>query len=209
MLTRPLTLWFNTDPEAGGTPPENPAPTPAPTPDPAPSEPSFPANTSVQDMTPEQQAAYWKFHSRKHERDAREARDAAEELRKKNLTDEEKRIEEVRRQGELTGAGKFLGDAVHGHLRALTGKSDEDVSSALAFVDTAKFLAADGSLDRDRVKAFAESLGTAAPAAPAAPTPPVGVQALLAGTIQRPNDRTGGSINATRQELRKQYGGKQ
>lgn len=209
MLTRPLRLLFNdpVDSETGGEQnPDNAPAGPETPPAPPAGDTGFPAGTAWQDMTPEQQVAYWKSHSRKHEKDARERATELEQLRQQSLSDEEKRLEEVRRQGEQSGAAKFLGDAVHGHLRALTGKSDSDVADALAFVDVSKFLAADGSLDKEKVTTFSKSLGSAGPAAPAAP---VSAQAQAAALLGRsnPNDRSGGSINARRKELRDQYRG--
>jgi hypothetical protein len=209
MLNRPLSLVFNTDPDdaAGTTPIASDDPAQATAPE-LTTEPSFPAGTAVADMTAEQQAAYWKFHSRKHENDARSKALALEEARQKNMSDEEKRLDDVRRQGELIGAEKFLGDAVHGHLRALTGRSDDEVDNALAFVDTTKFLGADGLLDRTKVAAFASSIGKAAPAAPAGPQ---NIQSTVAAALQRADSaaiRQGGSIQDRRKELRDQYAAK-
>src|SRR5215218_296038 len=50
---------------------------PAPPPAPAPPDPAggFPADTPVTEMTTEQQAAYWKHQSRKHEERARSRED--------------------------------------------------------------------------------------------------------------------------------------
>jgi hypothetical protein len=208
MLTRPLSLVFTDAPDdAAGTVIASDDTAQANAPE-LTKEPSFPANTSTADMTAEQQAAYWKFHSRKHENDSRSRAQELEELRRKSMTDEEQRLEDVRRQGELIGAEKFLGDAVHGHLRALTGKSDEDVDSALAFVDTTKFLGADGLLDRTKVAAFATSLGKAAPAAP---TGPLNAQSALAAGMSRGDQATtrqGGSIQERRVELAAKYSGR-
>lgn len=53
----------------GDTPPAAPPAAPAaPATPPAPAAPEFPANTPVADMTPEQQAAYWRDKAQKHEK---------------------------------------------------------------------------------------------------------------------------------------------
>lgn len=70
-------------------------------------EPAFPADTAVKDMTPDQQAAYWKHQARKHENrvkeygnvtpeQARKAAEDAEEARKKGLSEADRAIEDAR-----------------------------------------------------------------------------------------------------------------
>lgn len=204
MLIRTPRLRFTAEEtETGGTPPAETTPETPPTGNP--SEPvlenGFPANTRTADMTPEQQIAYWKFHSRKHEDNVRAKELELEQERDKHRTAEDKAADELRRQGEAAGAARFIGEAVHGQLRALTGKTDEDLSAALEFVDVNRFVK-DGGLDRDKLTAFAAQLGTAAPAAPTPPTNPL---AAATGGLTRTDapgtPRTGGSINQERKRL--------
>lgn len=204
MLTRTPRLRFTAEEtETGGTPPAETTPDTPPTG--TPSEPvlenGFPANTRTADMTAEQQIAYWKFHSRKHEDNVRAKEQELEQEREKHRSDEDKAADELRRQGEATGAARFIGEAVHGQLRALTGKSDEDLSTALEFVDVNRFVK-DGRIDRDKLTAFATQLGTAAPAAPTPPTNPLATAVAGMTRTDAPGaPRTGGSINQERKAL--------
>jgi hypothetical protein len=205
MFTRSPRLRFNTDEtETGGTTPAA-GPTeatPTGTPPETALENGFPTGTPVAEMSSEQQIAYWKFHSRKHEGTARAREQELEQERNKNQSAEEKAADELRRQGEAAGAAKFIGEAVHGQLRALTGKTDDDLNTALEFVDVNRFVK-DGRIDRDKLAAFATQLGTAAPAAPTPPTNPL---ATIAGNLSRTDapgaPRTGGSINQERARIK-------
>lgn len=128
----------------------------------------FPKDTSVTDMTAEQQAAYWKHHARKHEATAK-AREKFDQYkadsealaleRQKNQTDQERAVEEARRQGEANGSTRYLKDAVAGHLRGVTHKSAEDIKTALEFVDVKAFTSTDGALDLSKIDTFAKQLG--------------------------------------------------
>lgn len=138
----------------------------------------FPAETSVAEMTPEQQAAYWK-HQSKAQQKARETAererdtfkpkaDQFDQLEQQSLSDQEKALntarDEARREGEVLGAGRYLKEAVKGRFQALTGKSDEEVETAFAHVDAQSFATDGGDLDLDAIKKFADTFGSKAPA---------------------------------------------
>jgi hypothetical protein len=149
----------------------------------------FPKETPVEQMTPEQQAAYWKNQS-KVQQTAREtaergkkayevfgtpeelqaARDATERARLDALGDNERAIEEAKAAGRAEGvaqsATKHLVSGVTGMLLALTknaAESFEDatarVNAAIGFADLTKFLGDDGELDAAKVQTFAQSIG--------------------------------------------------
>lgn len=133
------------------------------------SDKGFPAQTKIADMTPEQQAAYWKFQSRKHEGnvtnlrteldkrppavkqqeapkpDAEEAPLDRDALRKELLADikREQAPELVRTQFEA-----LIGDRLPEATRV----------AILEDMDLLKFVNEDGSLDKDRIKSKAELL---------------------------------------------------
>ena len=188
-------LRFVTDP--------NPAPTPGvPTP-PAPADPGFPADTPVAEMTSEQQLAYWKHQSRKHERRADERKDydqlkadAAElaALKAASQTDAERALEqareEARREGENLGAQRYLTDAVKAKFQHLTGKSDDEVETAFAHVNAQSFTTDQGDINGAALTAFAATFGAAAPQTP--PTDPV--RAAMERQQQNPGATSGGSI---------------
>lgn len=82
----------------------------------APKTPEFPADTAVKDMEPAEQTAYWKHQARKHEDRAKAfdgltpeqvRKNAAdlEDLRKKNLSDGDRAIEEAVERGRTEANG--------------------------------------------------------------------------------------------------------
>lgn len=210
------------DPPAGGAPaggapapvPTPPPGAPAPTPTPAPGAPApvdlgFPAETAVKDMTQEQQTAYWKYHSRKHEAaaelertNAKAAADKLEAQRIAALPDAERALAEARAAGIAEGSKKYLVDAVTARLSALTGKSDQDLAAALDLIDVTKLTQGDGTLDLAKLNSFAATIGTAPSSTPApAGTPPHdAVRAAMERANNDPQHRGTGSIK----ELTKQ-----
>lgn len=172
-------------PEAVPTPPAS-----APTPTAAGSNPatgsdadSYPANTPVAEMTPAQQAAYWKHQSRRHEQRVKDMADydkvkadadQYQKLLEQTQTDQEKALIRARQEGRAEALAQAGGQLVEQWFRAAIGtRLDEDrVSTILDGLDRARFLRADGGVDADKVTTFAASFLPAAPAAPAAPTVP-------------------------------------
>lgn len=118
----------------------------------------FPSDTAVKDMTPEQQAAYWKHHAQKHENrvkayggvtpeQARKAAEDLEEVRRKSLSDTERAIEEARdtaRQEVTAEAAKR--EAATALKMALRGRT---IDGSLAF-DRPDFVK-DGSADTEAI----------------------------------------------------------
>jgi hypothetical protein len=172
-LSRRRRLMFNEEPPAGdpqvsdqggGTPPADPAPAAAD---------GFPADTPVVEMTVDQQLAYWKHQSRKHEgrvkalgdvdalRDKAAKWDAAEA---EKLTPSEKAIEEARaaeRAKVLAEQTKTVADRlVAAEFKvALAGrKKPEEVAALLEPLDLTKFLTSDGEVDADKVKTYADGI---------------------------------------------------
>lgn len=150
----------------------------------------FPKDTPIDQMTPEQQAAYWKNQSKTQQK-AREdaereagaykkfgsvdelqsAADAAEQARLAALDDNQKALEAARAEGKAEGAkehgGKHLAAAVKGMLIAHTKGAHESfedalkrVSGAIEFADLTKFIGDDGDLDAAKVQTFAKSIGS-------------------------------------------------
>jgi hypothetical protein len=128
----------------------------------------FPSDTPVADMKPEEQVAYWRNESKKQQKradgmsDYEQRKADSEELARvkaANATEQEKAVEEARKQGENIGADKYLPDAVKGRFQALTGKTDEEVDTAFAFVDPKSFLDDKGVIDATKLKAYADVFG--------------------------------------------------
>lgn len=169
-----------------GTPPAPGAPTP-----PAEEDLGFPKDTPVDDMTPDQKAAYWKNQSKVQQRIAEDekkktkayekfgtpealqsAADAVEQARLAALGDNERAIEEAKRteyaRGIAQGSSAHLATAVTALLIAHTKGASETfeaatsrVEAAIAFADLTKFVGENGALDAAKVQTFATSIGSA------------------------------------------------
>lgn len=126
----------------------------------------FPAETPVNEMTDAQQAAYWKYHSRKHETVAksREDYDTIKALAEKWTTHEksskpadqvkaEEDAEEARKAAEKAVAAKFATKLVTAEFKAaVAGRmKPEDLTDLLEDMDLTKYLNDDGDVDTDRV----------------------------------------------------------
>ncbi|WP_136057249.1 hypothetical protein [Microbacterium sp. K24] len=151
----------------------------------------FPKDTPVEQMKPEEQAAYWKNQSKTQQKareDAEKARkayeafgtpdelqsakDAAEKARLDALGDSERALEEAKNAGRAEGiaqtANQHLASGVRGMLVAITKTADESfedavarVDAAIGFADLTKFIGDDGELDAAKVQTFAQSTGSA------------------------------------------------
>lgn len=166
----------------------------APTGQPASSNPAtgaepdgFPANTPVAEMTPPQQAAYWKTQARKHEQRVKDmadydqvkaAYDEYQRLLAASQTEQEKAIAEAHRKGRTEALTQAGGQLVEQWFRAAIGaRLDADrVNTILDGLDRSRFLRPDGGVDTDKVQTYATSLLPATPAAPAASVPEAGQQ---------------------------------
>lgn len=179
------------DPVPGAEAATPPAPgAPTPTPPPADEDLGFPKNTPVEQMTPEQEAAYWKNQSKVQQK-AREdaekaakayekfgtpealqsAHDAAEQNRQAALSEADRMLEQAKAaskaEGISEGTSKVLGSAVKGWLVALTKGANETleaatsrVEGAIEFADLTKFVGENGELDAAKVQTFATSIGS-------------------------------------------------
>lgn len=151
------------EPPVGQAPPPTnpPAPAAAPPPAPVPGPPApkppetrpegFPADTPVADMTPEQQAAYWKAQSRKHEGRVKEYGSLTPDQVKALQKDEEQR-----RQAALTEQERKVEEAV----QAATEKAKAEERALLApQLVTAEFkAAAAGRLTKQQLAAITEDV---------------------------------------------------
>lgn len=150
----------------------------------------FPKDTPVEQMKPEEQAAYWKNQSKTQQRAREEAEraktayskfgtveelqsaaDAADAARIAALDDNQRAIEAAKTAAKAEAAAEFgnkhLGTAVKGLLIALTKGASETfeaatsrVEGAIEFADLTKFVGEDGELDAAKVQTFATSIGS-------------------------------------------------
>jgi alanyl-tRNA synthetase len=154
--------------------PPDPAPAP-PAPPAPPVEPAtgYPTDTPVAEMTTEQQAAYWKHQSRKHEERARSREDydavkakAAEldKLREQQMSEQEKAAAKAHEAGLAEGrrleAAENNSKATRAMLEmALTsrGRNPEQVETLLRHVNFESYVA-NGEPDTDAIAAYADSI---------------------------------------------------
>lgn len=128
----------------------------------------YPDNTPVDQMEPEQQAAYWKYHARKHEKRSKEREDydtikaKLQEYEQSNMTDAEKQIQQAREEAREETAAEFQGRMVEATLKGTLqgrGFEEKDIDNRLSFIDKTAFLTSDGEVDSDKVNAYLDSLG--------------------------------------------------
>jgi hypothetical protein len=132
----------------------------------------FPEGTPLEQMTDAQQAAYWKFHSRKHEDavkayagitpdQAKQFKDRSEKLEYDLASESEKKVADAKKAAAEEARGSLLPDVVAAKVDAAAaraGVSEEDLAKALEFADTSKLLGTDGKVDTDKVKAFVATI---------------------------------------------------
>lgn len=130
----------------------------------------FPDNTPVADMTAEQQAAYWKFHARKHEEranaradyDAVKAKaDELDELKKSQMSDQDKAVQEAKDQARAETLAEVGGRMVDTHINAAVTANritQDQADVVLGSLDRSKFLTDDGDVDADKVEALLTTL---------------------------------------------------
>lgn len=124
----------------------------------------FPANTPVADMTAEQQVAYYKHQSRRHEERAK-GRDDYDQvkaelatLKASSMSEQEKAVAEAKAAGRseaLTEANHGAAQAILRATLAARGKSAEDIQDIVGAVNPAAFMGKDGVLDTDKVATYA------------------------------------------------------
>lgn len=199
-------------------PPVPPAPAP-PAPAPAaqpPADLGFPANTPIAEMTDAQQAAYWKFHARRHEAAFNQANVAelqrqAQELaalKAATQTDTEKAIEAARAEGRTAALREAAGKLVEAHFTAATANrmTDDQRNALLTGIDRRQFLAADGvSVDTAKLTAFVDQIAPAATANPPGTPPATGPRLDVGQGRHAPTARPSG-IEAGRELARKRFG---
>jgi hypothetical protein len=146
---------------------------------PAPTDPGFPPNTPLEQMNGDQREAYWRFQARKHEgrvkalngltpeqlADLQDKATKHDALERELMSDKDKAIAEAKDNTAADVAAQFVPRLVNAELKAaaaLKGVPAESLSTALEYVDAAKFLDAKGEdVDTDKVAAFVESIAPA------------------------------------------------
>jgi hypothetical protein len=139
----------------------------------------FPAETPVKDMTIDQQAAYWKHQSRKHEERSkafdgltpetlaslREKADQHDALERELMSDKDKAIATARDEAAAETTAKFAEKLVKAEFKsASAGRLDADrLNNILAPLDLTRFLDKNGDVDETKVAAYVDSVAPKAP----------------------------------------------
>lgn len=182
---------------------------------PAPSnDKGFPENKPIAEMKPEEQAAYWKHQSRKHEERSRafdgltpealaELRDKAERhaaLERELMSDKDKAVAEARDAAKAEALASVTPKLVAAEFKAAAaGRVEPDrLATILEPLDLSKFLSGD-VVDTDKVAAFVDGIAPAAAPQPKGPT--------SAGQGRRESS-TGPSVASGRDLYRAQRGKK-
>jgi hypothetical protein len=155
------------------TAPETPAAPPTPEPAPAPqgSDKEFPEGVPLEQLTAEQQIAFWKYHARKHEDTIKafkgltpaqvsELQAKNEALEAKALSADEKALKAVRdeafKQARAQAEAEYLPQlrAAKVQTIASTIVSGDRLDAFMAIVDPAKLLGDDGTVDESKVMGY-------------------------------------------------------
>lgn len=158
----------------GGTAPGAPAPTPndaaaaaAKASTGATPERGFPEGTPLEQMTVEQQLAYWKHHSRKHEdavkaykltpQQVAELQAKAEALETEKLTADEKALKAAQKEAADAAAaaarGEYLPKLQRAQVKSIAAEilKGDALKTFLSVVDPAAFVGEDGEIDESKV----------------------------------------------------------
>ena len=174
-------------PVAPAAPSPAPAPASVPAVPAAPAAPSadrgYPEGTPLEQMTAEQQAAYWKYYARQHEQRNKDlgnlTPEALTELRTKAeahdklafdaMTAQEQAVQTAKTTAETETAARFMPQLVLAEFKAAAAGRIEaaQVEAIVGPLDKSFFYGADGiSVDSAKVAAYIDQI------APAATTPP-------------------------------------
>lgn len=128
------------------------------------------AGKPISEMTDAEKAAYFEKKANRYQNSLKERRDYAEikaerdKLKAAGQTDAEKAIEAAKREAATAAAtdtaSKYQARLVQAELKAeLKGRiPDDQIAGHVEFLDTTKFLAADGEVDTDKVQQYAAGL---------------------------------------------------
>ena len=143
----------------------------------------FPADTAPEDMTQEQQTAYWKHQARRHEQSAKRLGDVTleqykaqqtelEQLRRDKMSDSDKALDDARKAGREEERKALQPKMVQAAFDAAIGTiDDEDEAKAVRdmvdALDFGSFITDDGAVDTARVQSVAGRITGSAIARPA------------------------------------------
>jgi len=129
----------------------------------------FPKDTPVAEMKPEEQAAYWKHQSRKHETRATEwskvgktpaeVQAELENLRREKMSDSEKAVADAKAEGRAEAASEYGPKMARLAFETALSHVDEDRRKVLIDnIDLTKVINESGDVDTAKVKKLVDTL---------------------------------------------------
>lgn len=136
----------------------------------------YPQDTPLAEMTTDQQLAYWKHQSRKHERTAKERADYDDvvakarqwdEQQKASMSDQDRLIQQARNEALAEARRENAEKLVTAEFRAAARGVDEKVLEGfLEDLNYSRYIGEDASVDTARITERVKSLPQAGPAGP-------------------------------------------
>lgn len=189
------------------------------TPTPANPDKGFPEGVPLEQMTVEQQAAYWKHYARQHEQRNKDLLDLADgdpdklkekvqgydQLRQQQQTEQERAVEAAKAEGRQEAMDSIGPRLVAAEMRAqAAGRiGDEQLATLTSSLNASQFLDSNGDVDTDKVKSLIDSLVPAQTPEPgkgdgAGPHPDL-------GQGRRQGQPSQGGIDAGREKARQRH----
>ena len=115
---------------------------------------SYPANTPVAEMTPDQQAAYYKHHLYLERKAAKKA---ADDARQSQMTAQEKALEAAKIEGKKEALKELQTELVYSKIDVVgQGLNDAQLAQLKSGINVNAFINASGMPDEDKIRTFLE-----------------------------------------------------
>jgi hypothetical protein len=131
----------------------------------------FPKETKVEDMKPEQQAAYWRHQSKVQQKkvpanlsELQAAKAELDQIKLKQQTPAEQQLQQVRDETAAATRKEVAAESALTNLRIVLhtrGKSDAEVDGLVEFINPERFLTQDGKVDTAKVMSYADGIAPA------------------------------------------------
>ena len=115
---------------------------------------SYPANTPVAEMTPDQQAAYYKHHLYLERKAAKKA---ADDARQSQMTAQEKALEAAKIEGKKEALKELQTELVYSKIDVVgQGLNDAQLAQLKSGINVNAFIDASGMPNEDKIRTFLE-----------------------------------------------------
>lgn len=182
------------------------------------SDKGFPEGVPLEQMTTEQQAAYWRHYARQHEQrnkdllaladgdpdKLKEKVQGYDQLRQQQQTEQERAVEAAKAEGRQEAMDNIGPRLVAAEMRAqAAGRiGDEQLATLTSSLDASQFLDSNGDVDTDKVKSLIDGL---APAQAPEPGKGNGAGHPDLGQGRRQGQPSKGGLDAGRDKARQRH----